>query len=57
MAKEEVTLKRKYSKFIITCKGGAKHTVTTDKPITLGEALKTFTNSVAVVGVNNLKNK
>lgn len=54
MAKQEVTLKTKYSKFIITCKGGAKHTVTTDKPITLGEALKTFSNSVSVVGVINL---
>lgn len=57
MAKEEVTLKTKYTKFIITCKGGAKHTVKTDKPITVGEALKAVSNSVAAIGVIDLKNK
>ena len=57
MGKQEVTLKTKYTKFIITCKGDAKHTVTTDKPITVGEALKAFSNSVAAVGVIDLKNK
>ena len=57
MGKQEVTLKTKYKKFIITCKGGAKHTVTTDKPITLGEALKAISNSIAVVGVIDNKNK
>ena len=55
MAKEEVTLKTKYTKFIITCKGGAKHTVKTDKPITVGEALKAISNNIFIVAPGNIE--